>query len=167
MVFCVQELHKWPPAVLWLRIDPGDSAVGWFAGRRRLSARKGRIKQRLAFRNSLGKSTAAGRTQSLAFFFQQLFLVCRIEHLLPAVIGAAMPGNLLIPVKNADRGFRSGQYELAADSSRRNGVIIEIKTDVDGFAGSHRDQQIGIEPMKQAAAADVAVSSAKASATVR
>ena len=70
-----------------------------------LSAREGGIEQGLAFGNSLGKPAAAGGTQSLAFFFQQLFLVCRIENLLPSVIGAAMPGNLLAAVENADRGF--------------------------------------------------------------
>ena len=114
----------------------------------RFTAAESGIEQGLAFGNCLGETSAAGGSESFALFLQQFFLVCRVEHLLPAVIGTAVPGNLLgcrrecgpwIPKR------RSASW--SADGCRRNGVIVQVKADIDGLARPNGDEQIRVEPV--------------------
>lgn len=47
--------------------------------------------------------------------------------------------DLTCSVKDADGGFRSGDKELSADGGGRDGVIVQVETDIDGLAAADRN----------------------------
>src|SRR3974377_2618404 len=71
----------------------------------------------------------------------------RIQPLLMPVIAAVMTGDFLGSVQEANPGIGGNQGEWAANGLGRDGVIVEVKADVDGLGGTNGKNQIGIEGM--------------------
>src|ERR1035438_9534839 len=72
----------------------------------------------------------------------------RIQHLLMAVIAAVMTGDFLGSVQDANPGIGGEQGEWAANRLGRDGVVVEVKTDIDGLGGTNGKNQIGIQGMQ-------------------
>jgi hypothetical protein len=58
-----------------------------------------------------------------------------------------MAGDLLSSVQDTNPGIGGDQGERTANGLGRDGVIVEIKADVDGLGGTNGNHQIGIEGM--------------------
>src|SRR5258708_37150752 len=86
--------------------------------------------------------------KSLALQLQQDSLMLRIEHRLMAVVAAAMAGDLLASVQDANQGIRCYEGQLAADRFWRDGVIVEVEANVDGLGRTNWQNQVGIERMR-------------------
>ena len=84
----------------------------------------------------------------LALEFEHCFLMNRIEYKLVPVLGAHMLGNLERAVENAHSDIGSGQGQLASDGFRRNGVVVEIEANIDGFPRAYGLDSIGCERMQ-------------------
>jgi hypothetical protein len=86
--------------------------------------------------------------KSFALLLQQYLLMLWIEHRLVAVVAAAMAGDLLASVQDANQGVGSYKGKLAPHCFRRDGVIVEIEANIDGFGRTHGQNQIGVERMR-------------------
>src|ERR1700694_4486428 len=98
---------------------------------RRFPTRKGGIEQGFAFWCRVDQTTSGSRSEGFAFFLQQGLLVRGIKHQLPAIVGAAMVGDLLGTIQDAHSRFGSHQSERASHGLGRDGIVIQVETNVD------------------------------------
>src|SRR5438094_1659539 len=112
---------------------------------RRFSTCESGIEQSLAFRHRLRQATTWGGSEGLALFLQQGLLVSGIEHELVSIIGAAMLGDLLTTVQDPHPRVGGHQGQWTSDGLRRDGVVVQVETKVNGLTRVDRENQIGLE----------------------
>src|ERR1035437_662106 len=72
----------------------------------------------------------------------------RIQHRLVAVVAAAMTGDHLVSVEDTNPCVGGDQGEWTSNRIWRDGVVIEIKADIDGLGRTNGNHQIGVEGME-------------------
>ena len=123
----------------------------WSSNRQKLSGLnaggftvgKSPVQKNFTLGYGLLEAAAGGRVKSFAFEAQHGFLMRGIEHELVAVKRAPMAGQFHRTIENAHGSSGGQQGELSADGLRRNGVIIEVKADIDGFMSAHGLDAVG------------------------
>ena len=60
-----------------------------------------------------------------------------------------MPRDLLGSVQDTNPGVGGDQGEGTANGLGRDGIIVEIKADIDGLGGTNGKNQIGVEGMER------------------
>src|SRR5579883_2433707 len=103
-----------------------------------LAALESGLKESLAFRNQGGETSGSGRTQRLAFLFEQGLTVGGVFDLLVTIIGAAMGSDFGRAIEQADGRGRSNQGQRAAQGRRRHGIIVEVEANPESFVGVDR-----------------------------
>jgi hypothetical protein len=104
--------------------------------------------------------------EGLAFGAQQSFFMRRVrDHALP-VVRAAVIGDLRRTIQNAHVRIGGRQGQGPPHGLRRDGIVVEIETHVDGLAGLDLHDPIRMERM-EGSGSKRGCSSASAWATVR
>ena len=67
---------------------------------------------------------------------------------LMALPGAVMACDFDAFLQDADGGGRGEQGQGASHCRRGNGVVIQIKTNIDGFSGMNGEQAIGFQGVR-------------------
>src|SRR5882672_8692494 len=73
----------------------------------------------------------------------------RVQHELLPVVTAPVARNLHQTIEDPHFGGRSGESEHASHCGGRNGIVVEIETDIDGLAGANIDNFVGGERMER------------------
>ena len=68
-----------------------------------------------------------------------------IEHELVTIIGPCMTGDFEGAIENPYRDIGGDQSQLASDRFRRDGIIVEIETNIDGLARAYGLDAVGRE----------------------
>lgn len=101
--------------------------------RRRLSVRKGLIEERFALRHELLQPARGCRVKRFALAFEHGVLMRGIKHELTAIVGARVTRNLVGAIQNAHECIGGGQSQLPPHGFGRDGILIQIEADIDGF----------------------------------
>ena len=72
----------------------------------------------------------------------------RIQYRLVAVVAAAMAGDFLGSIQDTNPGVGGDEGEWTSNRIWRDGVVVEIKTDIDGLGRTNGNNQIGVKRME-------------------
>src|SRR5664279_678585 len=115
----------------------------------RFALGKSEIEKRFALGNGLLQTAARGGVECLTLDLEHRFLMSGIEHQLVAIVGTYVAGNLDGTIENTHAGIGCNQGQLASKRWRRDGVIVEIKANINGLVGAHDLDSIGWERVQR------------------
>jgi len=95
--------------------------------------------------------------EGFSFDCQHRVLMGRVEHLLMAIIGAPMTGDLDGAVQDWNQRVGSHQGQRTVDGIRRNGIIIEIEPDIDVLSRPDRFDAAGGKSFASSRCLDCAI----------
>jgi hypothetical protein len=72
-----------------------------------------------------------------------------IKHELPSIPATLVACDFHRPIQDANRRIGGDERKRAANSPRRNGVIVEIEPDVNGLSRAHGFDAIGVERVQR------------------
>ena len=111
------------------------------------AALEGGLKKGGTFRDQDGQAAGGGGAQRLAFLLQQGLVVSRFFDEFMPVIGAGVGSDFGGAVEQAHTGGRSHQGQRPAQGLGRDGIVVEVEADAEGFIGTDGSGQVTGERM--------------------